>query len=192
METRANIRKHYKNLRNEMSVEESQRKSVQICERILTSNWYRDAKLILGYYPLGMEADILPVLKHALSIGKRIALPRTMKNCEMDFYEIKNLDTDVMEGAFHIFEPNIACEVIVPSIEKKGAVLALVPGVVFDKAGNRYGYGRGYYDRYFARYHGICRVGIAYDMQIFEKYLEAYPTDIKMHCIVTEKEEIKA
>ena len=42
--------------------------------------------------------------------------------------------------------------------------LALVPGLCFDEAGTRLGYGRGYFDRFLDRLRpGVPRVGIAYD-----------------------------
>ena len=193
METRVIIRKHYKTLRDEMPAIEIQQRSAQICERILTSSWYKKAKVILGYYPLGNEVNILPVLEHALSIGKVVALPRTEKAFCMDFYNVKNLDMDVTEGAFHILEPKKACELWTPSMSHtKDKVVVLVPGVVFDRTGSRYGYGRGFYDRYFARYDKLQRVGIAYELQLSDEILEVYFTDVKMHRLVTEKEEIKA
>lgn len=191
METRENIRKYYKTLRNEMSAEEVQQKSAQICECIIASSWYKNANVILGYYPLGNEVNILPVLEHALSTGKTVALPRTDKDYYMDFYMIKELEKDVTEGAFHILEPGGACELWKPSEgEEKNAAVVLVPGVVFDKCGNRYGYGRGFYDRYFARYEELYRVGVAYGLQISNESLNVYPTDVKIHRLVTENKEI--
>lgn len=192
METRAIIRKHYKVLRNKMSAEEIQQKSAQICGHIIASSWYKKSKVVLGYYPLGNEVNILPILEHALSVGKVVALPRTDKDYCMDFYQVKNLDTDVTEGAFHIMEPKSRCELLLPSVSavENDTVIVLVPGVVFDKKGNRYGYGRGFYDRYFVRYEKLHRVGIAYGLQISEESLETYPTDVKMHRLVNEKEEI--
>ena len=192
METRAIIRKHYKTLRNEMSAEEVQQKSVQICERIITSDWYKKAQVIMGYYPVGNEVNILPVLEHAMSVGKDVVLPRTEKDSRMDFYKVRNLETDMTEGAFHIMEPVNTCEQFTPFLlEAEVVVGVLVPGVVFDKTGNRYGYGRGFYDRYFARYDKLYLVGIAYEFQISEEYLEVSSTDVMMHRLVTEMEEIK-
>lgn len=192
MQARENIRKYYKEIRKNMPSEAVRQNSAQICERILASEWYKNAKVLLGYYPLGNEVNILPVLEHALTVGKIVALPRTDKDSRMDFYIINNLDADVVEGAFHIFEPKNTCELITPAVSDDGnRALVLVPGVVFDNAGNRYGYGRGFYDRYFARFEKVCRVGIAYDLQITSEKLEVYPTDVIMHSIVTENKEIE-
>lgn len=61
----------------------------------------------------------------------------------------------------------------------------LVPGVVFDKNGNRYGYGKGYYDRYFARFPKLYKVGIAYAHQM-EESLAVAEWDIRMDSVYTE------
>lgn len=60
-----------------------------------------------------------------------------------------------------------------------------VPGSVFDLTGNRYGYGKGYYDRYFAQHEKLIRIGTAYEMQV-EEWIEAEETDVKMQFLVTE------
>lgn len=185
MEKRTTCRNYYKMLRNAMSEEEVANAGSKVCDRILASNWYQDTNIILGYFPLGNEVNILPVLEHALKTGKRVALPRTAEHTVMDFFEINNLTEDVSKGAFHIMEPNAACEKIL--FDK---AVVLVPGVVFDKTGNRYGYGKGFYDRYFARFEELCHVGVAYDRQVSEEVLECIPTDVKMHYLVTEKEQI--
>jgi 5-formyltetrahydrofolate cyclo-ligase len=64
-----------------------------------------------------------------------------------------------------------------------------VPGVVFDEQGNRYGYGKGYYDRFLS---GVCagyKIGLAYEHQI-EAELITLPTDVKMDVVITEERSI--
>ena len=106
----------------------------------------------------------------------------------MHFYVVKNLKKDTEKGAFGIMEPKVTCEIFNPKLEN--SVLAFVPGVVFDRNSNRYGYGRGYYDRYLADFPEVRRVALAYQLQISETILETLVTDIKMHAIVTEQETI--
>jgi len=61
-----------------------------------------------------------------------------------------------------------------------------VPGLVFDRRGNRIGWGRGYYDAFLAalgrRAH---RVGLAYDFQVVEA-IEHDGHDVPMDLVVTE------
>lgn len=157
----------------------------------MESETYKQAKVVLGYYPLGNEVDCKVVLQKALIDGKYVALPRTAEDGRMDFYEIQSL-SDVAEGTFYVMEPKAECKIFFPVSEcgKQEEILVLVPGVVFDRAGNRYGYGKGYYDRYFARFPKLKRMALAYEKQISEKVLNCLPTDVKMHKIMTDTEQI--
>jgi len=202
MQKRTTCRKHYIALRNELSQETVATKSIAICKKILESPEYNEAQIILAYYPLGKEVNCLPVLEDALRCGKRVMLPRTAKDCQMDFYEVHDF-SDVEEGTFHVMEPKAYCDRFEPSdimtlldkIKQESLsvleVLVLVPGVVFDCQGNRYGYGKGYYDRYFARFPQFKRIALAYTEQVSIEPLECLETDVKMHVIVTESEMLQ-
>lgn len=180
-----------------MSQEQVTVKSEAICKRVLSSAEYKAAETLFAYYPLGNEVDCLPVLKQALTEGKRVVLPRTGTDCQMDFYEIHSLD-DVEEGNFHVMEPKTSCKHFWPDMDEAGNTvvrgndytLVLVPGVVFDYQGNRYGYGKGYYDRYFARFPQLKRIALAYTEQVSEEPLECLETDMKMHVILTDARRI--
>ena len=178
-------RKRYKELRNTMSERDVREKSASICNNVLTDDDYKRADIILGYYPLGNEVDTRLILRQALKDGKTVALPKTKELNQMLFYVIHDLDEDVEFGAFSIMEPKETCECLTAFADKQ--VLALVPGVVFDEDGNRYGYGRGYYDRYFALYENIKRLALAYEFQVSREALEVLPTDVTMHKLITEQ-----
>lgn len=176
------IREFHKKLRSQMSGAEVAEKSRQITGRVLQSAWYQNAEVIYGYAPLSNEVDDRDFLEQALSEGKVVALPKTGADCSMEFYQVTAL-TQLVEGRFHVMEPDESC----PVCEAVAPVI-LVPGVVFDRMGNRYGYGKGYYDRYFARYQKAERIALAYEHQI-EPHLEVLPTDVKMQRIYTEAAE---
>lgn len=167
-----------------MSQEQVSTKSRAICKQVIESDEYKAAETIFAYYPLGNEVNCLSVLNEALCDGKRVFLPRTGAECQMEFFEIHGLD-DVEVGTFQVMEPKTYCRQFEPDID--GAVLVLVPGVVFDRNGNRYGYGKGYYDRYFVRFPQLMRMGLAYTEQVSEESLENLETDIRMSGIVTEE-----
>lgn len=178
-EERADLRKRHRALRAALTQPEVEKKSRAICQRLLRADWYPSCRIIYGYYPLGKEADCRAFLVQALADGRRVALPRMRDGARMDFYEITSLK-QVAEGTFHVMEPLPDCEMV-----QVADAVVLVPGVVFDHNGGRYGYGKGCYDRYFARFPGLTRVGIAYENQI-EPYLTQTATDVRMHTIVTE------
>lgn len=175
----AALRRKHRNLRDNMTGEQVGAMSRAICERLLASEVYRQADTIYAYYPLGREVSPLAVIERALADGKVLAFPRVGESCGMDFYRVTSL-SQLAEGSFHVMEPVLEC----PMLQKTRA-LVLVPGLAFDRQGNRYGYGKGYYDRYFARFPGLTRVALAYEHQM-EEAMEVLPTDVKMHRIETE------
>lgn len=187
MEKRKRSREFYKEKRNAVPKEVCAEKSRMICERVLSCREYEEADVLFAYYPLGKEADCREVIKKAWEDGKRVALPKTGQNRQMNFYEIADF-TEVKEGRFHLMEPDQICRKAEPDFYKcEGKrVLVLVPGMAFDRSGNRYGYGMGYYDRYFETYPNLTRMALAYTEQISEELFECLPTDVKMHAIVTE------
>lgn len=140
---------------------------------------FSEGRSCLFYYPLGKEVSLLAAVTEALAQGKRTAFPKTAGN-SMQFYEITDLN-DFSEGRFHVMEP---------FTEGKNPVrwepqLCFVPGMVFDRAGGRMGYGKGYYDRYFAGNRNVLLAGCAYEFQIADSLvLDAW--DIRMDWLVTE------
>ena len=63
-------------------------------------------------------------------------------------------------------------------------VFVFTPGICFDKAFYRIGYGKGYYDRFFNTYNGI-KIGLCYDdCLIDDTYHDCY--DIPVDIIVTD------
>ena len=68
----------------------------------------------------------------------------------------------------------------------------LVPGVAFDLAGRRLGYGGGFYDRLLPLFvPGTARVAGAFDLQIVPR-VPAAPHDLAVHAVATETRTIPA
>lgn len=172
------MRRHHLQCRDRMSGEEIQRLSGRIAAQIRENLWGL-MENVYGYYPLKSEVSLTEVYQYLLGRGVSLAFPR-VNGSEMDFYQVASLE-DLEEGSFHVMEPKMFCR----KVEWKEAV-CFVPGAVFDREGGRFGYGKGFYDRYFARYPQILRVGIAYEHQMEEK-LPKEKWDIPMDYIVTEQ-----
>lgn len=64
--------------------------------------------------------------------------------------------------------------------------IVLVPGIAFDRHGNRLGFGKGYYDR-FLKTTPATRVGIAYSFQVSSEELACETWDEPVEWIVTDR-----
>ena len=173
------IRKQYKMLRNKMSEMEVKEKSDRICQNIISSNLFQQAERILAYAPLGNEVDIRPVIEEGWRQEKRIAFSQSIWGYNEIFLK-SAVFSQLKEGTFHVMEP-----VETNPVDWKNA-LVLVPGVAFDRQGNRMGYGKGYYDRFFEGKSGCVKAGVAYELQVADQ-LPTEENDLPVEYLVTEK-----
>ena len=87
---------------------------------------------------------------------------------------------DLATGAYGIKEPTGKLFTDYTTID-----FIAVPGVAFDRNGNRLGRGKGYYDRLLPRIPQAYKVGICFKFQIVEE-IPAEPFDIRMDEIITQ------
>lgn len=179
-EDKRQLRTAAKQKRDALSPEKAAGWSGEICNILQAQTFFREAETVFFYYPLGNEVNLLSLAQTALDLGKQTAFPR-VNGSDMEFYRVTDLDAFV-EGTFHVMEPS-GGEVICGK-----DALVLIPGLAFDASGNRMGYGKGYYDRYFARYPGCQKIGVCYEMQIVAE-VPCGLYDIPMDAVVTEKIE---
>lgn len=161
--------------------------SKTICDSIMSLKDYSEAEIILGYYSTRNEVCLSRLFKDAIESGRRVYLPRVIDKTEMRFY-IYRSDEDLAPGSFGIMEP---CSEEFFDMTDPGnpKILMIVPGVAFDKAGNRLGYGGGYYDRFIEKMKNsgtsFSTVMAAYSMQMVEE-IPVIDTDIRPDTIITE------
>lgn len=181
MELKKQIRQRHLMQRSAMDAQEINYRSQAIAQKIINYLTGLDNFKQLGcygYYPCRQEVSLLPVYERLLEQGIPLAFPKVHEQ-DMDFYQVISMK-DFTPGAYGINEPKAEC----PRVSFEHAI-CFVPGLVFDKAGNRCGYGKGYYDRYFAGHLGIRRIAIAYDAQI-EAAIPAENHDIPMQYLFSE------
>ncbi|MBR5870224.1 MAG: 5-formyltetrahydrofolate cyclo-ligase [Clostridia bacterium] len=156
------IRARYKTYRASLSQEERAARDGSICSRFLASITYRYAKVILMYAPLADEIDVMPIARQALADGKTVAFPRCSKTeCTMEYHIVDSVDA-LTSGSYGIMEPSEDAPVWhAKDCDAEAHPVCIVPGLVFDRAGYRVGYGKGYYDRYLGSFPGV-RVGMVY------------------------------
>lgn len=182
MQTKGRIRQISKAERDAMTPQAIAEESSAICQNIIKSDLFKTTERCMLYYPMGSEADVLPLAEECLRLGKELAFPRVMGDV-MEFVEISDM-AEFAEGHFHVMEPTGR------NVVTWEDALVITPGVSFDRRGGRIGYGKGFYDRYFAEYPKLIRMGVSLRLQIVED-VRADEYDKKMHYVVTPDEVIR-
>lgn len=186
------LRKHIIKKRSMMTPDEVNYKSLNIIDRIMELNCYKNSKIVMCYMDIKNEVSLQEFIKKSLESKKRICIPRIEGDShgrgKIEPYEIKDMENDVEKGAYGIPEPEkFKCKKVKPdSID-----IVIVPGIVFDMNGHRIGYGAGYYDIFLKSVNINCmKIAASYEMQLVEKIKNAWH-DVPVDIIVTEKRVIK-
>lgn len=124
--------------------------------------WAR-ADVVFTYLSIGAEVDTRALIREAWAAGKCVCLPRVVSGSRaLAWHRVDALD-GLAPGSFGIEEPvpGVHPAYAVSAITDCSRALALVPGLAFDRAGFRLGYGGGYYDRFLSGFPGasigLCR-----------------------------------
>lgn len=185
---KSNIRKEILALREALSPEEVYEKSQKVFEKLINTNMYKNSNNIFTYLNFRNEIQTKMIIDYALSDNKSIYIPlcNTLIN-ELILCKFKNWN-DLKPNSMGILEPvNESIQIA----NRKLIDMAIVPGSVFDRHGNRIGYGAGYYDRFFfSLKNDICKIALCYSFQIVES-ISPSPHDVPMDYIITEDEVIK-
>jgi 5-formyltetrahydrofolate cyclo-ligase len=147
-----------------------------------------DAKTIFFYASFRSEVETLSMIKESLNAGKRVTLPKVVKEKRrLMLYEIKNMD-ELSSGYMGIPEPSSSDERLVGIDEVD---IVLIPGAAFDLSGNRLGYGGGYYDILLSeRKKKVPIVALAYEEQIVDS-IPPEAHDVKVDIIITDRRVIR-
>lgn len=159
-----------------MTEEDILRRSEILAEKFARSNAYRAAKTIYGYLPYNQEVRTVPMLRRALEEGKRVAVPKVYGD-DMKFIYLDDL-SQVAKGYAGIPEP-----VADGPVAQDETALVLMPGLAFDRAGHRIGYGGGFYDKFLAREPHHPTVALCYDFQVTDR-LETEEFDIPVDLVI--------
>lgn len=181
METKHQLRKSYQAYRDALPAEERRILSSQISRRLLATLMYQEAEQILVYSSIKSEVDLSDFYMQAYKDHKELFFPRVHGE-EMEFYQVSEPKTDLESGCFGVMEPKTA----LPRFDMKDKEIPiLVPGVVFSRLGQRFGYGKGYYDRYLVRYPNLLPIGVGFEVQMADE-LPVDIHDYNMKMVVTE------
>lgn len=143
---KSTLRKEILNKRKNLPKEEIENTSTILCNKIINHPKYNEATIILAYMAQDGEIDLNTLIDDAINKNKKVYIPKVLGKHKMEFYKYTNKN-DLEISNFGILEPK---EKEPLQISDKDQIFVVVPGVAFDKSGNRIGYGGGFYDSYLS------------------------------------------
>ena len=158
---KAELRAMIRARKRAMTPEQIDEKSRQLGALFAASELYRNASTIYGYLPYNQEVRTTPMLERALAEGKRIAVPKVYGE-EMKFIYLSDLSR-VEKGYAGIPEP-----IEDGPVADDPTALVLMPGLAFDRAGHRIGYGGGFYDKFLTQEPDHPTLALCYDFQMLD------------------------
>ena len=153
--------------------------SALISKKVLSIKKIKNANTFLVYLPINNEVDTFQIIKLLRSKKKEINLPVFQKDSKTYKIAIYDRHDKLTAGPYRIPQPAYPHVVDIAQVD-----VAIVPGVAFDKADHRLGFGKGIYDQLLADFSGL-KIGLAYDFQILER-LPREQHDLRMDLIISE------
>ncbi len=188
---KAALRKRMAAARDALTPQEREQRSTALCLRFLEA-WAETllqarerGQALAAFVPFRSEADVMPIVRWCWERNVQVALPRVEAAHILTLHLVAG-EHELAPGAYGIREP----EPRAPRLEHNAVALALVPGLAFDAAGRRLGYGGGYYDRLIQQLQAPASqqtilVAPAFEAQIVDA-VPAEPHDATVRFIVTE------
>jgi 5-formyltetrahydrofolate cyclo-ligase len=168
--------------RRHLAVETCLGRSLAAQQTLLLTPEFVAATVVALYSPVRNEVFTEEIFTEARRCGKTLTYPR-IRGTLLEFVEVRERQ-ELEPGAYGILEPGGGQVVQLAALE-----LIVVPGVAFDLAGHRLGYGKGFYDRFLHEHRGQL-VGLCFDFQLVEKLpVEAH--DVRMNMVVTEERTLR-
>jgi 5-formyltetrahydrofolate cyclo-ligase len=157
--------------------------SAAMAERLQQLELYQVARLLHVYVAsVDNEVETAGLIRQSLARGKEVAVPVVRPGTRVLGHAlIQDLD-QLRPGRWGLFEPAAGHAQWLEDLDRIG--LAVVPGLAFDRRGNRLGLGGGYYDRFMARVRAP-KAGLIYGALLLDA-LPAEAHDVSMDFVITE------
>ncbi len=186
MNTKEEIRKSLLTVLENLSPSEIEDKSRIIVEKILAYIQHRICENIFSYVPNGKwEVNVFPFLNKLVNEGKRVWLPR-IEGENLVWHQVdREKIGKLRKNKWGIPEPLPEWEP--QRLDAPCGSICIVPGIAFDRCGNRIGRGKGYFDR-FLRKSKCYAIGVCFTFQLVQMCPHEI-WDIKMDRVITEDYE---
>lgn len=178
-EQKKSLRTELKQRRSELPEHQRIEMSQKIMNLLYEIDEFNRAKSVFCYISYLSEVDTGALIKHFMEQDLALAVPKIMGKTEMIACPLSDL-SDLEPDKMGILTPKSNQTVSSPFD------IVITPGVGFTDKGDRLGYGRGYYDRWFTNNDVKTKIGIAFEAQLVDA-LPTEETDMPLDMLVTEQ-----
>jgi 5-formyltetrahydrofolate cyclo-ligase len=141
------LRRQLRAARRTLTPAERSSASLRAAGRLLSHPWYRRARHIALYYPVGSETDTSALFAAAQQDGKRIFLPSILYRGGRLLFVRLRPGVNLKHRRHGIPQPRPSSSREITASRRLD--LVVIPLLGFDAKGHRLGSGAGYYDRSF-------------------------------------------
>lgn len=189
LEARAAIRAALAERRAMLPEAEWLERSQKVFDALKSDDALRRAKVVHCFISIAKrrEVNTEPILQWLRAQGKEIVVP-VMKSRDLVSARFAGMDK-LATGVFEVMEPTER-----EPIDESTIDVVLTPLLACDRAGNRLGYGKGFYDNFFSRLaaQGIAprKIGLAFSFQVLERIPqipEKEHKDVPLDAIATDE-----
>ena len=181
---KAQLRNELKNRLSKMSDQQRHDKSRLACRKLLETEQFNKAGIVMLYLSLPHEIDSAPIILHAWQHGKIVAVPKvSWQQRHMIPVQINSLEIGFATDVAGLRNPIVGVPIPMEDID-----MVVTPGLGFDREGNRLGRGGGYFDHFFAnKACKAARCGFCFSEQMIDK-VPVTKHDKPMDLLVNDKE----
>lgn len=163
--------------------EEILKKSEVIKKRLFELEEFKKARCVVFYVSMPTEVNTHQMIDESIQMGKSVGVPVVVKGKrDLIISQISDREKELKKGPLGIRQPK---REFVRPVSFKDIDLILVPGLAFDKNGNRLGRGKGFYDRFLKKLpKRVLTIGLCFDFQIVES-IPTLPHDIPIQMLLS-------
>jgi 5-formyltetrahydrofolate cyclo-ligase len=169
--------------RSGLSGEDREASSAALLQQFRLERPFETPCVVSGFWPLGGELDIRPLMIELFDQGCELALPVVVGKGQPLIFRAWQ-PVDVLEkGVFNTFHPSTRCDVVEPDT-------LIVPLLACDHDGWRLGYGGGFYDRTLRalrQRRKVVAMGVAFDRQLRDEAVPHGPDDERLDWLLTDR-----
>jgi 5-formyltetrahydrofolate cyclo-ligase len=176
--TKTDLRRRMKAVLGSMEARALADGGAAAARRLETTEAWKAAELVLAFLSMPGEIDTEPLIGAARRAGKAVAVPR-IEGDLLRFHLVPADAGPLPRDRWGIPVPDPSWPPApVSGAPGGGPMLIVVPGLAFDRRGNRLGRGKGFYDRFLAgletaRHGRFTAIGLCLSVQVVEEV----PTD---------------